>query len=154
MSDKKPGPIPKLQPDEETLKVVRGLGRIQATTRECAAMLGVTEPTYLKFKAENPVVAAVYEEGSGDGKTSLRRRQFEAAEEGNPTMLVWLGKQYLGQRDHKDISGPNGGPIPTVDLTNVSDEQLKVLEAIFGQLAGSAGSDDADDSRGEGTAAS
>lgn len=27
-------------------------------------------------------------------KTSLRRAQFELAMKGNPTMLIWLGKQY------------------------------------------------------------
>ena len=36
------------------------------------------------------------------GKLSLRRSQFKMAET-NPTMAIWLGKQYLGQKDHKDI---------------------------------------------------
>lgn len=40
---------------------------------------------------------------------SLRRTQFKLAEK-NPTMAIWLGKQYLGQRDnieveHKDNNG-------------------------------------------------
>jgi len=48
-------------------------------------------------------------------------------------------------------SGPNGGPIPTVDLTNVSDDDLNRLEALFGPLAG-ASSDDAEaDQSGEGS---
>jgi hypothetical protein len=29
----------------------------------------------------------------------LRRLQWKGAEAGNPTMLIWLGKQMLGQRD-------------------------------------------------------
>lgn len=33
------------------------------------------------------------------GKVSLRRSQFKMAET-NPTMAIWLGKQYLGQRDN------------------------------------------------------
>lgn len=32
-------------------------------------------------------------------KESLRRAQITAAKQGNSTMLVWLGKQYLGQTD-------------------------------------------------------
>ena len=36
---------------------------------------------------------------SAGGKTSLRRHQFELAKKGNATMLIWLGKQYLGQTD-------------------------------------------------------
>ena len=45
----------------------------------------------------------------------------------------------------------NGGPIQTVDLTNVTEDQLDALEAIFGPLAGS-GVDDAGDTGGEGEA--
>ena len=30
---------------------------------------------------------------------SLRRAQINTALNGNPTMLIWLGKQYLGQSD-------------------------------------------------------
>ncbi|WP_152045490.1 hypothetical protein [Aureimonas psammosilenae] len=50
-------------------------------------------------------------------------------------------------------SGPNGGPIPTVDLTNMSTDDLDRLEALFGQLAGSAGDDAEGHSGGEGEAA-
>ena len=32
-------------------------------------------------------------------KLSLRHWQFNAARGGNIQMLIWLGKQYLGQRD-------------------------------------------------------
>lgn len=39
----------------------------------------------------------------GKGRISLRRRQFEAAMSGDKTMLIWLGKQYLGQTDKQDV---------------------------------------------------
>ncbi len=32
-------------------------------------------------------------------KPKLRKLQWAAAESGNVTMLIWLGKQYLGQSD-------------------------------------------------------
>lgn len=38
-------------------------------------------------------------------------------------------------------SGPKGGPIPVVDLTNMSPDDLTRLEALFGNLAGVAGDD-------------
>lgn len=47
-------------------------------------------------------------------------------------------------------SGPNGGPIQSVDLTNLSEKQLDILETILGPLAGSAGDDDEGDTGGEG----
>ena len=42
---------------------------------------------------------------------SLRRKQFETALAGNVTMMVWLGKQYLGQKDKTEITGENGGSL-------------------------------------------
>lgn len=47
-------------------------------------------------------------------------------------------------------SGPRGGPIPVIDLTKLSGDELDQLERIFGPLAGS-GDDDAPDQAGEGT---
>lgn len=47
-------------------------------------------------------------------------------------------------------SGPNGGPIQSVDLTNTSNEDLERLEALFGPLAGATGDDAEDDTAGEG----
>lgn len=144
----------KLKADEATLKIVKGLGNIQATGKECAAVLGVTEPTWLKFKKDHPSVENAFRDGIGNGLASLRRRQFEAAQAGNATMLIWLGKQYLDQRDQQQTihTGPNGGPIKTVDLTNMSDDDLNRLEAIFGPLAGGAGSDAEPDQGGESAA--
>lgn len=38
-------------------------------------------------------------------------------------------------------SGPGGGAIPTVDLTNVSDDELAALETVLGPLAVAASGD-------------
>ena len=40
---------------------------------------------------------------SVDGKISLRRFQFRQAEK-SYAMAIWLGKQWLGQRDNMDMS--------------------------------------------------
>jgi hypothetical protein len=47
----------------------------------------------------------LWELGAQTGKASLRRMQFKAAEDGNVTMLIWLGKQFLGQKDQRHIDG-------------------------------------------------
>ena len=104
MAEKNKGGRPKsLTADEDTLKIIKGLGNIQATTKECAAVLGVSEPTWITFKKIEAVDKAL-RDGSGEGLASLRRRQFKAANEGNATMLIWLGKQYLGQSDKQEIA--------------------------------------------------
>ena len=49
------------------------------------------------------------EEGRANGRTRLRQKQLEVALSGNPAMLIWLGKQMLGQSDKQEIS--NTGPV-------------------------------------------
>jgi hypothetical protein len=46
----------------------------------------------------------IYQQKRSFGKISLRRSQFQNALEGrNPTMQIWLGKQYLGQSDKTEV---------------------------------------------------
>lgn len=40
----------------------------------------------------------VFEQKNSIGKISLRRTQYKLAET-NPSMAIWLGKQYLGQKE-------------------------------------------------------
>lgn len=41
--------------------------------------------------------SAIVKEGHTHRNASLRRKQYEVAMHGNVSMLIWLGKQYLGQ---------------------------------------------------------
>lgn len=53
------------------------------------------------------------------GKVSLRRSQFRLAET-NPTMAIWLGKQYLGQSDKQEI-----------EISQHDDNTLREMEQYF-----------------------
>lgn len=48
--------------------------------------------------------AEVFKQKRGTGAVSLRRKQYEVALSGNVSMLIWLGKQYLGQSDKQDVA--------------------------------------------------
>jgi AraC-like DNA-binding protein len=90
---KKMGRIPR--PIDE--KLVRELAKIQCTTAEIAACCGCSSDTIeRRFK---DVVASAKQEG----KASLRRMQYLKAIEGNTSMLIWLGKHVLEQRDEVHI---------------------------------------------------
>lgn len=103
-----------LNADEATLKTIKGLGQIQATSKECAAVLGVTEPTWIAFrKRHDPLIDETLDAGRGEGLASLRRRQFKMAET-NPSMAIWLGKQYLGQHDKSELMGKDGSDLQVV----------------------------------------
>ena len=42
--------------------------------------------------------------GQDSGKIRLRQYQWSAAKKGNVAMLIWLGKQLLGQSDKQEIT--------------------------------------------------
>jgi hypothetical protein len=94
---------------------LRNLVRIQCTAEECAGVMGLSEDTIDRRLKEEGYdgFADFYKKHSDEGKASLRRAQWKAAQDGNPTMLVWLGKQMLGQRDRHDHThaNPDGSAI-------------------------------------------
>lgn len=79
--------------------------RIQCTGEEIAGAMGMSYDTLERAcKRDHNMKFAEYSElKRAEGKASLRRAQWKAAQDGNPTMLVWLGKQMLGQRDKVDV---------------------------------------------------
>jgi hypothetical protein len=93
----------KLIPDEKTLHLLEGLGRIHATTKEAAAALDVSEVTFIGFLKREKIARETFENGKGNGRISLRRAQVALALKGNATMQVWLGKNLLGQTDKSEI---------------------------------------------------
>jgi hypothetical protein len=120
-----------IKPDKRTLATVRGLGRIQATTRECAAVLGVSHQTFIATMQRHPIIGEVLEQGKELGKRSLRRTQFQIAQS-NAGMAIFLGKNYLDQTDRQDINQS-----VTVDVT-VTDARAK-LERLLLRRNGAGG---------------
>jgi AraC-like DNA-binding protein len=96
------GGRPKISVDFETIDKLMA---IQCTGEEIASVLNVSYDTLEKrIKEEYGLSFTEYfSQKSGVGRASLRRRQFQLAESGNPTMLVWLGKQWLNQKDRSEI---------------------------------------------------
>lgn len=78
------------------------LCKIQCTQKEICNVLNVSDKTlnaWCKRTYHKKSFSEVFSEKRLEGKASLRRMQFKVAEEGNVTMLVWLGKQWLGQSE-------------------------------------------------------
>ena len=87
----------------DKLSLIRKLASIQCTDEEIAAGLGCSQDTLARGRKREPDLDAAILEGRANGRMSLRRAQYRKAMEGNPTMLIWLGKQILGQRERVDI---------------------------------------------------
>jgi len=92
---------PKLQLCEKDIEDLAAIGCI---TEEIARLLDCSKDTI-----ENRYMDSL-RLGRARLKKSLRRRQIESAMEGNATMLVWLGKNLLGQKEKQEIE--HSGTIP------------------------------------------
>lgn len=92
---------PKFIVDYDT---VEKLAHIQCTYGEIASFLGCSVD---RLKRDDEFITR-YKKGAEGGKMSLRRIQFKLAEK-NPTMALWLGKQYLGQKDVVENTITNNG---------------------------------------------
>jgi hypothetical protein len=53
--------------------------------------------------------------GRENGKGKLRDLQLRAANNGNVTMLIWLGKQYLGQTDKQELYSETVNEVKFID---------------------------------------
>lgn len=105
------GHPPKLLPDAPTLKRIKELGALQCTMGEAAGVLCCHVDTFRDFMRKYEEGEKAWLEGKESGKASLRRMQFLQAKK-SPAMAIWLGKQYLGQKDNLDIGGSrDSGPI-------------------------------------------
>jgi AraC-like DNA-binding protein len=78
--------------------MVAKLASVGCTVGEIASVLGCNRSTLQRR------FAAAIEKGFEEGNASLRKKQFELAMTGDRTMLVWLGKQRLGQSDQRPES--------------------------------------------------
>ena len=90
-------------------KQVDQMCQIRCTGEEQAAILGVDYDTLNRAcKREHKISFAEYfKQKSAGGSMSLRRKQYTQAMEGNTTMLIWLGKNWLGQTDKIEQTNNN-----------------------------------------------
>lgn len=85
------GGRPKFIIDYPTVEKLAG---IMCTQQEIASFLGCDVRTLQRDEE----FCRIYKNGQEKGKMSLRRMQWKLADK-NTSMAIFLGKQYLGQKD-------------------------------------------------------
>lgn len=104
------------------------LAMMHCTYEEVAAWFGLDKSNVCR-RLKQKAYAEVWERGWAKGNISLRRQQFQRAEAGDKTMLIWLGKQWLGQRDAAqavELTGKDGGAVRHEhDYSHLSDQELE-----------------------------
>lgn len=103
---------PQIEIDHE--EVIK-LASIGCSNEEIAAFFDCSKDTIeRRFAAE-------LTKGRENGKTRLRRLQWQAATKGNVVMQIWLGKQMLGQKDKQETEHKVDGIKIVIDK---DDEKL------------------------------
>ena len=79
-------------------KQIEQLASFGCTNIEIASFFGCDESLIRKSYSE------YIAKGRDSGKIRLRQYQWASAKKGNVAMLIWLGKQMLGQTDKQEIT--------------------------------------------------
>ena len=102
MSEKKEMGRPRAKINKEEFEK---LCAMQCTEVEIAEFFNCTDDTINGWckREYGETFSETYKKKSAKGRVSLRRMQFQMAET-NPTLLIWLGKQWLNQRERQTVA--------------------------------------------------
>lgn len=124
------------------IQLVRGLASIGCTDDEICILVGCCRQTLHTRKQADPELLDALEIGRAEMKISLRRKQLTVALAGNVGMLIWLGKQLLGQSDRfEDVTPPKPPGQEVLLPSSLSVEQHAQVVGMMreqGTLPGSA----------------
>lgn len=105
------------------------LCNLWCTLTEIAEFFGVSEDSVELWckKTYNERFTDIYKKKNSKGKIALRRWQMKSAEKGNVTMQIWLGKQYLGQKEKIEYNDDNINNI-NKNISNIAELLNKPVE--------------------------
>lgn len=132
------------------LREVEKLAAMGCSSPQLAEFFEVDESTVQRRKRNDDAFKAAIARGQAKARVKLQSAQFDTAVNArNPTMLIWMGKQMLGQRDvtAMEHSAPGGGPIQLQNvpatrakLTKLIERKLQEEGAAVGPVSGSSSS--------------
>lgn len=114
---------------EEGAKVVEKLASIFCPEEDIAEILGVSIDT-MHNEDNNELFRGAILRGKTNGKRSLRQTQFDIALRGNVKMLIWLGKQYLGQSDKVELDSKEADKEMTVKVEIPTQEDYERVKRL------------------------
>ena len=96
---------------------------LQCSLREIAGWFNVSEDTIERIVVREKGIkfADYFSQKKSHGKIALRRKQYETAMSGSVPLLIWLGKQYLGQSEKVETK-------QEIDATVTDGPKFKFLE--------------------------
>lgn len=91
------------------LEQVEKLAAFGCSDVQIASFMGVSQKTIQRRKKDQQAFRDAIMRGHNKLCVNLRAAQYKkAVVEGHPTMQIWMGKQFLGQRDTPVFIAPFG----------------------------------------------
>ena len=123
---------PRKEIDKRTFE---NLCAIQSTITEMCAVFECDDMTLNHWcrREYGATFSEIFKEKRCKGFISLRRAQFQKAiEEKNTAMLIFLGKNWLGQSDRQEVKLDSPLQVSSgYDLSNLSEQELLNLREIL-----------------------
>ena len=99
-------------------EAVDKLASIQCTAVEISEFLGIDDKTLARAcrREKKEKIGNYIARKRLNGYAALRRKQYTVAMDGNPSMLIWLGKNWLGQKDKSDEEIESENKAKTIEI--------------------------------------
>lgn len=131
-------------------ELVGKIALLNPSNDEMAWALGISRATWYRRQQDDEQLRETLAVGQHGRRLSIKRMQWKAAEKGNTALLIWLGKQELGQREPDKIQ-PQAiqadykvEEIQAAALAQVADflqqaaDQGRSIEEVIGQVKSNA----------------
>jgi hypothetical protein len=113
-------------------KALTGLSRIYMSQVNAALVLGLSPDAFKKRLTRDTDLREIWDTGRAHAEVDLRMKQSELAKTA-PGMAIFLGKNYLGQRDEQYITKKEES-ILKLDIGKLSTDKLRTLQGIMKEL--------------------
>jgi hypothetical protein len=127
----------KLHKNDIDLNLIRQLAMLQCSKAEIASILGIGIGAVEQFEETWQEFADALDQGYAETKRNIRRVQLDMALSGSVPMLIWLGKQYLGQSDQHKVESKTEINITVQkamdELKQIPREQLLEAQRLLSQ---------------------
>lgn len=85
------------------LEAVTELAAEGNTLKDTLSAIGICKATFYNRKD----ILKAFEQGRSLLRVNLRHWQLASAKSGNPAMLIWLGRNWLGQSENPETDAEN-----------------------------------------------
>lgn len=117
------------------------------TEEEMAAALKISKRTFIRKIKVDPY-KTLWQDGEANGRQLVKRRGFALMElDNSPGVQAWIHQTKMilkfSEKQNVELTGKDGGPVQTIDLSKLTNDQIDQLERIAtalttaGGLAGS-----------------